>query len=262
MDNLRCPQCESPNVVQVDTDRYECPYCGKTFNRQEAIVAQHSKRQKIVTQQKKYERTGKGITFLTILFFLLVVIGVIGYAVYEVKNTPTHSKPEKKTETAQNNAVEVAKKVEEENKVEDKVREIYAQVIRRKLTEDYSINLEKKYCTQEWNQLEEGLVTYYDKTGNIIIDSDLWINAQDFSEDLSLVDVIKYKEYDEHKVWVLVKISNFGGITPIMLEMSKEKGDWKVADFLYEKESGGYGSWKDYIIKEITSDSNSEIEAE
>lgn len=32
MENIKCPQCGSTNVEQVDVNRYQCPYCGTTFN--------------------------------------------------------------------------------------------------------------------------------------------------------------------------------------------------------------------------------------
>lgn len=31
MAKIYCPSCGSPNVEQIDTDKYQCPYCGKTF---------------------------------------------------------------------------------------------------------------------------------------------------------------------------------------------------------------------------------------
>lgn len=27
-----CPNCGSPNVEQIDEDKYQCPYCGETFS--------------------------------------------------------------------------------------------------------------------------------------------------------------------------------------------------------------------------------------
>ncbi|MBO4593394.1 MAG: NINE protein [Bacteroidaceae bacterium] len=29
---IQCPKCHSTNVIQTDTNRYECPYCGNVFN--------------------------------------------------------------------------------------------------------------------------------------------------------------------------------------------------------------------------------------
>lgn len=31
MQEVKCPSCGSPNVEQIDTDKYQCPYCGHTF---------------------------------------------------------------------------------------------------------------------------------------------------------------------------------------------------------------------------------------
>ena len=32
MTNVKCPNCGSPNVEQIDVNRFQCPYCGTTFN--------------------------------------------------------------------------------------------------------------------------------------------------------------------------------------------------------------------------------------
>lgn len=32
MTNVKCPNCGSPNVEQIDANRFQCPYCGTTFN--------------------------------------------------------------------------------------------------------------------------------------------------------------------------------------------------------------------------------------
>ena len=32
MTELKCPSCGSSNVEQIDANRYQCPYCGNTFN--------------------------------------------------------------------------------------------------------------------------------------------------------------------------------------------------------------------------------------
>lgn len=32
MADVKCPSCGSPNVEQIDVDKYQCPYCGATFN--------------------------------------------------------------------------------------------------------------------------------------------------------------------------------------------------------------------------------------
>lgn len=31
MENIKCPQCGSQNVEQIDVNKYQCPYCGNTF---------------------------------------------------------------------------------------------------------------------------------------------------------------------------------------------------------------------------------------
>ena len=32
MAEIKCPSCGSPNVEQIDTDKYQCPYCGNSFS--------------------------------------------------------------------------------------------------------------------------------------------------------------------------------------------------------------------------------------
>lgn len=32
MEEVKCPSCGSPNVEQIDVNKYQCPYCGETFN--------------------------------------------------------------------------------------------------------------------------------------------------------------------------------------------------------------------------------------
>lgn len=38
MAQIQCPSCGSPNVEQIDTNKYQCPYCGKTFFTQQAVT--------------------------------------------------------------------------------------------------------------------------------------------------------------------------------------------------------------------------------
>ena len=41
MEEVKCPSCGSPNVEQIDTDKYQCPYCGKTFTTRPVATAQY-----------------------------------------------------------------------------------------------------------------------------------------------------------------------------------------------------------------------------
>lgn len=97
MNNLKCPQCGSPNTVQVDIDHYECPYCGTSFNSQYAAQAQAVVEKRIEQQKKNYERSGKGIMILTGTLFVIALLAIGGYASYallnDAKNKRMH-KPE------------------------------------------------------------------------------------------------------------------------------------------------------------------------
>lgn len=42
MAEIKCPSCGSPNVEQIDVDKYQCPYCGKTFTTRFAATMQQS----------------------------------------------------------------------------------------------------------------------------------------------------------------------------------------------------------------------------
>lgn len=33
---IQCPKCHSTNVIQTDTNRFECPYCGNVFTASQA----------------------------------------------------------------------------------------------------------------------------------------------------------------------------------------------------------------------------------
>ena len=40
MAEIKCPSCGSPNVEQIDVDKYQCPYCGQTFITRTIATAQ------------------------------------------------------------------------------------------------------------------------------------------------------------------------------------------------------------------------------
>ncbi|MCH5175977.1 MAG: NINE protein [Prevotellaceae bacterium] len=40
MAEIKCPACGSPNVEQIGTNKYQCPYCGKTFSPEVAPAPQ------------------------------------------------------------------------------------------------------------------------------------------------------------------------------------------------------------------------------
>ena len=40
MEDIKCPSCGSPNVDQVDWNRFQCPYCGHTFISEKSAFSQ------------------------------------------------------------------------------------------------------------------------------------------------------------------------------------------------------------------------------
>lgn len=81
-----CPQCESPNVVQVDVNRYECPYCGKAFSTQEGMMARQNATRKITDAKKNNDKSGRLIMVLTIVFVVLALCGIGGYVFYTMND--------------------------------------------------------------------------------------------------------------------------------------------------------------------------------
>lgn len=79
MSTLKCPQCGSPNVVQVDVNRYECPYCGKTFNMQEGMVAQQETFSSTPAPKKSSSKT----TTIIIVMLLLAILAGGGWYAYQ-----------------------------------------------------------------------------------------------------------------------------------------------------------------------------------
>ena len=85
MANVKCPSCGSSNVEHIDTDKYQCPYCGKTFSSRESLQdVPVNSNQVLVSEDKP--------TFLmNLLSFLIPVGGIILYFVKKAK-TPISAK--------------------------------------------------------------------------------------------------------------------------------------------------------------------------
>ena len=87
MTNVKCPNCGSPNVEQIDANRFQCPYCGTTFN---AAPQQPAFQQQPVYQQPqqaygpqqqqtvRYVNDNPGC-LMNGLCFLVPIVGIILY---------------------------------------------------------------------------------------------------------------------------------------------------------------------------------------
>lgn len=42
MAEIKCPSCGSPNIEQIEADKYQCPYCGTSFSYRDAVAFQQT----------------------------------------------------------------------------------------------------------------------------------------------------------------------------------------------------------------------------
>ena len=84
MTNLKCPSCGSPNVEQIDTNKYQCPYCGKTFTSSEASHSQLANQPQVSNIQNSSVDDKPGC-LMNGICFIIPLVGLIMYFVK--KNT-------------------------------------------------------------------------------------------------------------------------------------------------------------------------------
>ena len=86
MAEIKCPSCGSPNVEQIDTDKYQCPYCGNTFSGSQSMAAQ-SIHQLGADSNQGSSLNNKDIpnTLMNVLSFIFPIVGIVLYFVK--KNT-------------------------------------------------------------------------------------------------------------------------------------------------------------------------------
>ncbi len=83
---------------------------------------------------------------------------------------------------------------------------------------------------------------------DILLDYDHWINAQDYSENLS-AHAAKIENFTDSTAIVKVAVRNFGRDGEVVLSMRFERDDWYVDDFL---PSDGVGEGeKEYFIRMV-----------
>lgn len=228
MENLKCPQCGSPNVVQIDADRYECPYCGKTFNQQEALAAQHATTQIIENQKKKNERSGKLITTLTILFFVLAVAAIIGYVVYEVNQPdPTKATNVETIDTLKSDANEavVEEIVEEDTSDDEAAAEFITDMFNQHKYEDSSF-LERNCTSRMLKKLSD---EYEYEDGGYAV----WIfrsMAQDYGPAGDKYGIIDIRPYGDEEGLYQYDFYDSGFACSKLIKLVKEGSSFKIDD--------------------------------
>jgi len=78
MTEIKCPSCGSPNVEQIDVDKYQCPYCGKSFSYRDAVVSQQAQQAQEFEPKQFEDKPG---CFMNGLCFLVPLVGIILYFV-------------------------------------------------------------------------------------------------------------------------------------------------------------------------------------
>lgn len=91
-------------------------------------------------------------------------------------------------------------------------------------------SLYKRFCTSEFqnlmaqdNQQNDGEIGF--------IDHDLWLDAQDWNNDLAVLTTQTYRVVNLDTLWVKVRLRNCGQKNEVMLVVTNENDEWKVDDF-------------------------------
>ena len=97
---------------------------------------------------------------------------------------------------------------------------------------DAAFQLRSDFCTREWTRLEKRDMEIMQQTQEMgAIDYDVWIGAQDWSEDLAVQYVKRFRSVSEDTVWVNVGLTNCGEERDLFLVMVQEHGLWRIDDF-------------------------------
>lgn len=101
-------------------------------------------------------------------------------------------------------------------------------------TDTVELGLLELYCSQEWEDLISDVVTAdvpLVNSGEIgFFEADYWIMGQDW-QDLSVSD-IHVTAMTDSTARVVLNLHNCGSVTPVMLEMKHEEGEWKIDNFI------------------------------
>ncbi len=118
--------------------------------------------------------------------------------------------------------------------VKKQVNAIYKEVFSLLGTNDY-YSLESKFCSNEfWNLLKE--CRLLEDEDNLIIDWDLFLQAQDWDKPQMVINGIETGE--KGAVNVDLTLKDFGEERESRLVMVKEDGEWRIDDFPFQDEKG------------------------
>ena len=117
--------------------------------------------------------------------------------------------------------------------VEKRVNEMYSNVVSEYLKQNFSVNFDSLYFSEEFYRLDSQIGDIENQLGEPIIhDADDWICAQDFGKDLS-AKVNSVKKRGNKKALVSVIIHNYGKDFEQNLTVVYERDNWFIDD-LYE----------------------------
>ena len=109
------------------------------------------------------------------------------------------------------------------------------------------MDLDSAFCSVGYRDLMRQAMDQMDED-DILLDYDHWINAQDYSKDLS-ARAASIEAFTDSTAIVKVAIRNFGKEGEVVLRMHFERDDWYVDDFL---PSDGVGEGeKEYFIRMV-----------
>lgn len=111
----------------------------------------------------------------------------------------------------------------------------------------HKMNLDSAFCSVGYRDLMRQAMDQMDED-DILLDYDHWINAQDYSKDLS-ARAASIEAFTDSTAIVKVAVRNFGKEDEVVLRMQFERDDWYVDDFL---PSDGVGEGeKEYFIRMV-----------
>lgn len=120
------------------------------------------------------------------------------------------------------------------------------------VTDTAELGLLELYCSQEWEDLIWDVVVadipLVDRGEIGFFEADYWIMGQDW-QDLSVSD-IHVTAMTDSTASVVLNLHNCGSVTPVMLEMKHEEGEWKIDNFIdLGHEYDWKASMKEYLKK-------------
>ena len=128
--------------------------------------------------------------------------------------------------------------------VEKRVNEMYSNVVSESLKQNFSVNFDSLYFSEEFYRLDSQIGDIENRLGEPIIhDADDWICAQDFGKDLS-AKVNSVKMRGNKKALVSVIIHNYGKDFEQNLTVVYERDNW-FFDVMYD------GTRRQQIIDEL-----------